>query len=196
MADKIIVSKSKVTNLFDSIRAKSGSTDLMSFDVAKESVDNIETGGGVIEVEELPKVGSEPVAVPNSGLIERFYCNTVLSKQEDFWSISSKNNIITLAGSNQRGLFYAISHFLEDYCNVFFFTPYEEYVPKKQELSLSTIKASGQPYFTYRHIYRGDHFSSSHGDGQLSLIFYFLPFHVSPHAFSFFLRLQCHQDPC
>ena len=78
-----------------------------------------------------------------------------LSKQEDFWSISSKNNIITLAGSNQRGLFYAISHFLEDYCNVFFFTPYEEYVPKKQELSLSTIKASGQPYFTYRHIYRG-----------------------------------------
>ena len=51
MADKIIVSKSKVTNLFDSIRAKSGSTDLMSFDTAKESVDGIET---IIEVDELP----------------------------------------------------------------------------------------------------------------------------------------------
>lgn len=46
MADKIIVSKSKVTNLFDSIRAKSGSTDLMSFDTAKSIVDDIQTGGG------------------------------------------------------------------------------------------------------------------------------------------------------
>ncbi len=80
MADKIIVSKSKVTNLFDSIRAKSGSTDLMSFDVAKTAVD--EMSSGVIEVEELPKVGWSGTPVPNSGTVEKVYFNTNLSVEE------------------------------------------------------------------------------------------------------------------
>lgn len=82
MTDKIIVSKSKVTNLFDSIRAKSGSTELMSFDTAKSTVDDIQTGGGVIEVEELPRGGWNGTTVPNSGTVEKVYFNTNLSVDE------------------------------------------------------------------------------------------------------------------
>ena len=73
----------------------------------------------------------------------------------DAWSIRSEGKTVTLTGSNDRGAMYAVSHFLEDFCGVFFFSPYEELVPKHRELNLPALNVGGQPYFIYRHIYRG-----------------------------------------
>ncbi len=81
--------------------------------------------------------------------------NPELSSNRDSWKISTKGNTVTLQGSNDRSVIHAVSHFLEDFCGVFFVTPYEEIIPAGSKLELSSINASGTPFFIYRHIYRG-----------------------------------------
>lgn len=82
MAEKLIVDKSKVIALADSIRAKTKSTSLLSFDNMKTAVDELELGGGVIEVDELPEVVWSGTAVPNTGYVEKVYFNNNLSDDE------------------------------------------------------------------------------------------------------------------
>lgn len=91
MADKIIVSKSKVTALADSIREKTGVSDLLTFNEMKTAIDEFKGGGGVIEVEELPKVKWEGTAVPDSGNIGLVYLNLNLSTIEVFNILNSLN---------------------------------------------------------------------------------------------------------
>lgn len=55
MADKVIISKSKMISLADAIRAKTGSTAKMTIDTMNAALDNIGGGGSnIIEVSELP----------------------------------------------------------------------------------------------------------------------------------------------
>lgn len=54
MADKVIVTKSKLTGLGDKIRAKTGSTAKMTIDAMNAALDNVNSGSNVIEVNELP----------------------------------------------------------------------------------------------------------------------------------------------
>ncbi len=89
-------------------------------------------------------------------VIFRIMISPELADKPDAWSISSQGRVVTLSGNNERGTVYAVSHLLEDFCGVFFFTPYEEYVPSHEVLELPALSAAGQPYFIYRHIYRGN----------------------------------------
>ncbi|MBR7121693.1 MAG: DUF4838 domain-containing protein [Lentisphaeria bacterium] len=89
-------------------------------------------------------------------VIFRIMISPELTGKPDAWSISSQGRVVTLSGNNERGTVYAVSHLLEDFCGVFFFTPYEEYVPSHRILKLPALSATGQPYFIYRHIYRGN----------------------------------------
>jgi len=89
-------------------------------------------------------------------VIFRIMISPELADKPDAWSISSQGRVVTLSGNNERGTVYAVSHLLEDFCGVFFFTPYEEYVPSHEVLELPALSATGQPYFIYRHIYRGN----------------------------------------
>ena len=74
----------------------------------------------------------------------------------DSWQISTGENNVLLSGGNERGVIYAVAHFLEDHCGVFFYNPYEEFVPEGKILKLADIDRSGTPFFRYRHIYRGN----------------------------------------
>lgn len=97
---------------------------------------------------EVTVAGKNPV-------IFKLELDSELASDKDSWKISTKDNIITLAGSNDRSIIYAVSHFLEDFCGVFFVTPYEEIIPSSKKLDLTPVNASGTPFFGYRHIFRG-----------------------------------------
>lgn len=73
MADKVIVTKSKITALADSIRAKAGTTGAMSIDAMNAALDNV--GGASVEWE------NAGVSPETSKLLE-VYFNTSLSETE------------------------------------------------------------------------------------------------------------------
>lgn len=54
MATNGFLAKEKLTAICDSIRAKTGSTGLIPIDDIPQAIANIQTGGGIIEVDELP----------------------------------------------------------------------------------------------------------------------------------------------
>lgn len=74
MADKVIVTKSKLTGLGDKIRAKTGSTDKMTIDAMNAALDNVGGGASV----EWENAGISP---DTSKLLE-IYFNTSLSETE------------------------------------------------------------------------------------------------------------------
>ena len=117
-----------------------------------------ETGAAEILKEFLGKLtsGSMEVSVGKENQVTfQIALDPTLSKDKECWKISTSGNVITLSGSNARSVYYAVSHFLEDFCGVFFVTPFEQIVPAKKQLTLPEINAQGSPYFFYRHIYRG-----------------------------------------
>lgn len=82
--------------------------------------------------------------------------NKLLSTQlpEEKWVIKSFGDQILINGGGTRGALYATYHFLEDYCNIHWWSEYEDYVPKASSLTLPTLDKSGKPAFLYRDIYR------------------------------------------
>lgn len=85
MADKVIVSKSKVTALADSIRAKAGTTGAMSFDAMKTTVDGISGGGSAsVSINSYKKVSHLTNIKPlgNTGTISTICININLSNED------------------------------------------------------------------------------------------------------------------
>lgn len=78
------------------------------------------------------------------------------SMLEDQWRIVIRGNKCFLLGKG-RGVFYAIAHFLEDFCNVFWYSQYEEDIfSAGKTITLKDCDISGRPFFEYRHIYRNN----------------------------------------
>ncbi len=73
--------------------------------------------------------------------------------QDEQWVIKSVGSDIILNGGGTRGALYAVYHFLEDYCDIHWWSEYEEYIPKASSLSISVLDAKGKPAFPYRDIY-------------------------------------------
>ncbi|MBR1966243.1 MAG: DUF4838 domain-containing protein [Lentisphaeria bacterium] len=71
------------------------------------------------------------------------------------WEIFNDGETLNINGG-ERGVLYGVYHFLEDFCGVHWWTPYEETVPEKSDIVLDKIKVSGKPAFFYRDIYRTD----------------------------------------
>lgn len=95
MADKVIVTKSKMTALADAIRSKTGSTGTMNIDSMKTAVEGI-SGGGSVNVEWenagfIPQSLTDIMSVYYP--IEKFYWNTSLSIEEVVEIINSATNI-------------------------------------------------------------------------------------------------------
>lgn len=84
----------------------------------------------------------------------KFVLHLNRSAKPDSWQISARDGQIKLSGGNERGVLYAVAHFLEDFCGVFIYSAYEDFVPENKVLQLDNIEASGEPFFSYRHIYR------------------------------------------
>ncbi|MCR5379750.1 MAG: DUF4838 domain-containing protein [Lentisphaeria bacterium] len=74
--------------------------------------------------------------------------------EDERWVIRSIGDQILINGGGTRGVLYAAYHFLEDFCDIHWWSDYEEYVPETSSLTLDTLNATGKPAFHYRDIYR------------------------------------------
>ena len=69
------------------------------------------------------------------------------------WRIRTDGENLVLVGGRPRGTLYAVYRFLEDYVGVRWWTPFEETVPHRPDLSIGEIDVGGQPAFAYRDLH-------------------------------------------
>ena len=74
--------------------------------------------------------------------------------EDERWVIRSIGDQILVNGGGSRGALYATYHFLEDFCDIHWWSDYEEHVPAQSSLTLPALNATGKPVFLYRDIYR------------------------------------------
>ncbi len=86
---------------------------------------------------------------------EKGYVSTRMPDEQ--WLIRSYGKDVILNGGGTRGALYAVSHFLEDFCGVRWWSPHEEFVPPPAPLALPRLDASGRPAFRLRTLYTGMH---------------------------------------
>ena len=100
-------------------------------------------------------VGGKTPVVLHVGDTEPAKAKGLLSSQlkDEQWIIKSFDNNVILNGGGTRGALYAVYHFLEDYCDIHWWSEFEEYMPKPSSLSLPALDAKGKPAFLYRDIY-------------------------------------------
>ena len=118
------------------------------------------------------------------------------------WRIRTDGQHLVLVGGRPRGTLYAVYRFLEDFVGVRWWTPFEETVPRRQDLSLGEIDVGGQPAFGYRDLHgvRGPHVfhARSRANGHYSFLStayggnegYGPPYHV--HTFFQYLPPEQH----
>ncbi|MBO4345737.1 MAG: DUF4838 domain-containing protein, partial [Victivallales bacterium] len=89
--------------------------------------------------------------------------NGLLSTElpEEQWVIKSFGDKVLINGGGTRGALYATYHFLEDFCDIHWWSDIEEYVPKASSLTLPVLDKKGKPLFIYRDIYRTDRLAIS-----------------------------------
>ncbi len=75
---------------------------------------------------------------------------------DEEWRIKSVGSDVIINGGGTRGVLYAAYHFLEDYCDIHWWSDVEEHVPKASPLTLKVLDAKGRPAFLYRDIYRSN----------------------------------------
>ena len=75
--------------------------------------------------------------------------------KDEQWTIASFGGDVVLNGGGSRGCLYAVSHFLEDFCDVRWWGDGDEDVPVRDPLDLPELKAGGRPHFLFRQIYTG-----------------------------------------
>ena len=80
--------------------------------------------------------------------------NGLLSTElpEEKWVIKSFGDKVLLNGGGTRGALYATYHFLEDCCDIHWWSEFEEYVPEAGPLKLKALDMKGKPAFIYRNI--------------------------------------------
>ena len=74
---------------------------------------------------------------------------------DEKWIVKSFGNQVLVNGGGTRGALYATYHFLEDCCDIHWWSDFEEYVPEASPLVLPKLNMSGRPFFRYRNIHRG-----------------------------------------
>ena len=114
-------------------------------------IDGTLTIGGVSNVTFV--VGDSDLAKANGLLSTKI--------PEEKWVIKSFGDKVLLNGGGTRGALYATYHFLEDFCDIHWWSDIEEYVPKASSLTLPKLDKSGQPAFIYRDIFRTDKMKDS-----------------------------------
>ena len=74
---------------------------------------------------------------------------------DEKWVVKSFGDDVLINGGGLHGALYATYHFLEDCCDIHWWSDYEEYVPPASPLTLPALDMSGRPCFRYRNIHRG-----------------------------------------
>ncbi len=99
--------------------------------------------------------GQSPVTfqVGDTELARQQHCLSSELEDEQ-WVIRLIGNDLMISGGGTRGTLYATYHFLEDYCDIHWWSDYEEHVPEASDLSLDALDTTGKPAFIYRDIYR------------------------------------------
>ncbi len=64
--------------------------------------------------------------------------------------IRTQGDRLLLAGGRPRGTLYAVSRFLQDQCNVRWWTPWASRIPKQPSLSFTNLDIRAKPAFEYR----------------------------------------------
>ena len=94
MADKGFLTKEKLTAICDSIRAKTGSTGLIPIDDIPQAITNIQTGGGIIEVDELPTENINGDTVYKLNLYDMYIQSTLMGSGFHFSDMIKKIYIV------------------------------------------------------------------------------------------------------
>ena len=76
--------------------------------------------------------------------------------------VKSVGDNVIVNGGGTRGALYATYHFLEDCCDIHWWSEFEEYVPTASPLALPALDMKGKPAFSYRTTYRGTYFKGGH----------------------------------
>lgn len=149
MADKVIVTKSKLTGLGDKIRAKTGSTDKMTIDAMNAALDNV-GGLKVIEVQELPTENIDenaiykiPRKLTDVAVIYNSDYGNGPRNYIDFLSFSTGIKIIGLETVQEKPTENIKSSSLATY-EIYFY-----YVKSEQDLFLYGNIGMGDSWYTY-----------------------------------------------
>lgn len=80
--------------------------------------------------------------------------NKIADVRPEAWMIKAHQNNLVLTGGAQRGVLYAVYHFLEKHLDIRWYDPWEEDVPQWAQLSLPVrLEEKGNPTFWYRDLY-------------------------------------------
>ncbi|MBO4344141.1 MAG: DUF4838 domain-containing protein [Victivallales bacterium] len=103
----------------------------------------------------LTVAGKTPVTfqIGDTELARRQKCLST-ELEDERWVIRSVGDQILINGGGTRGALYATYHFLEDFCDIHWWSDYEEHVPAASPLAIDAIDVTGKPAFLYRDIYR------------------------------------------
>ena len=75
--------------------------------------------------------------------------------EDEQWVVKSFGDNVIVNGGGTRGVLYAAYHFLEDCCDIHWWSEFEEYVPAASPLAMPALDMKGKPAFLYRNIFRG-----------------------------------------
>ena len=78
--------------------------------------------------------------------------------KDEEWVVRSFGKDVVLNGGGTRGALYSVYRFLEDFCDVRWWSDDEEDVPLRTPLALSALDCSGRPFFMMRDTHRGTRF--------------------------------------
>ena len=73
---------------------------------------------------------------------------------DEKWIVKSFGNDVLINGGGLHGALFATYHFLEDCCDIHWWSDFEEYVPPASALTLPALDMNGRPCFQYRNIHR------------------------------------------
>ena len=82
--------------------------------------------------------------------------------EDEQWVLKSFGGDVIVNGGGTRGALYATYHFLEDCCDIHWWSEFEEYVPKAGPLKLKALDVKKKPAFIYRNIYRATYNPGGH----------------------------------
>lgn len=74
--------------------------------------------------------------------------------EDEEWCVRSFGRDVVLTGGGRRGALYAVYHFLEDDCDVRFWSDDDVEIPRAERLSFAKLNRRGRPHFRRRVIFR------------------------------------------
>ena len=100
---------------------------------------------------EAPANGSRVFVGPTQYAESKGFTADKLGAEE--WVIQTFGKDLVIMGGRPRGTIYGAYHFLEDVLGVHWWSPFEESVPRRQNLRLGKLNLRSQPALLYRDIY-------------------------------------------